>query len=312
MNYSENLQLNMPEPSDQFNLEHWNENTQKLDETIHNEIQTRTHESEQFNLDLEIERQARENGDVDAKNLENATGVLSIEHGGTGKNTVNEALDNIFSQLQSQTDNQSTDNFIFKTDENIKGVPLSSLANNIYNLIASKIGATIPVGVIYPFGGSNNKVPNGYLPCDGRAVSRTQYSALFNVIGTSFGNGDTINTFNVPDLRECVPVGIDTRGSGVAVHDTYALGQFKDDQFKSHNHDAVITGGEHRHWIGAHRGVILNIAGDAYDPVNQDDPRKDGDFYTSLEGHSHGITIYNRGGETTHGKQVGVNYIIKY
>ena len=201
MNYSENLQLNMPEPSDQFNLEHWNENTQKLDETIHNEIQTRTHESEQFSLDLETERQARENGDVDAKNLENAIGVLSIEHGGTGKNTVNEALDNLFSMLQSQTDNQDTDNFIFKTDENIKSVPLSSLANSIYNLIASKIGATIPVGVIYPFGGSNEKVPAGYLPCDGREVSRTEYSALFNAIGTAFGNGDTINTFNVPDLR---------------------------------------------------------------------------------------------------------------
>ena len=201
MNYSENLQLNMPEPAEQFNLEHWNENTQKLDETIHNEIQTRSHESEQFSLDLATEKQARENGDTDAKNLENATGVLSIEHGGTGKNTVNEALDNLFSMLESQTDNQSTDNFIFKTDENIKSVPLSSLANNIYNLIVSKIGATIPVGIIYPFSGDNSKVPNGYFLCDGREVSRTEYSALFNVIGTSFGNGDTINTFNVPDLR---------------------------------------------------------------------------------------------------------------
>ena len=60
----------------------------------------------------------------------------------------------------------------------------------------------VPVGVIYPFGGSNEKVPDGYLPCDGRAVSRTEYSALFNVIGTSFGNGDNVSTFNVPDLRE--------------------------------------------------------------------------------------------------------------
>ena len=311
MNYSENLQLNMPEPSDQFNLEHWNENTQKLDETIHNEIQTRSHESEQFNLDLATERQARENGDTDAKNLENATGVLSIEHGGTGKNTVNEALNNIFSELQSQTDNQSTDNFIFKTDENIKGVPLSSLANNIYNLIASKIGATIPVGVIYPFGGSNEKVPNGYLPCDGRPVSRTEYSALFNVIGTSFGNGDTINTFNVPDMRECVPVGIGTRKSGVAVHDAYDLGQFKDDQFKSHNHDVSITGGEHSHYIGA-RKEAFNINGDGHCVVNYDDPNKTRDLYTETEGHTHDITIYNRGGKTTHGKQVGVNYIIKY
>lgn len=56
-----------------------------------------------------------------------------------------------------------------------------------------------PVGIILPYGGEI--APDGYLLCDGREVSRTEYSALFNVIGTSFGNGDTINTFNVPDLR---------------------------------------------------------------------------------------------------------------
>ena len=71
--------------------------------------------------------------------------------------------------------------------------------NNELNNIAKK--SFVPVGVIYPFGGANSKVPDGYLPCDGRPVSRTQYSALFNVIGTSFGNGDGINTFNVPDFR---------------------------------------------------------------------------------------------------------------
>ena len=67
------------------------------------------------------------------------------------------------------------------------------------NELAKK--SIVPVGVIYPFGGSNEKVPDGYLPCDGRAVSRTEYSALFNVIGTSFGNGDNVSTFNVPDFR---------------------------------------------------------------------------------------------------------------
>lgn len=299
MNYSENLQLNMPEPADQFNLEHWNENTQKLDETIHNEIQTRTHESEQFNLDLETERQARENGDDNAKNLENATGVLSIEHGGTGKNTVNDALDNLFSQLQSQTDNQGTDNFIFKTGENIKGVQLSNLANSIYNLIASKIGATIPVGVIYPFGGSNEKVPAGYLPCDGREVSRTEYSALFNVIGTSFGNGDTINTFNVPDLRECAPVGIGTRGSGVSTHDTYNLGEFKDDQFQGHKHK--IDKPYNNDGAGTYGGEIGN--GDKnHSPIT---------IYADIIV-ANEINGNPRVGSTTHGKQVGVNYIIKY
>ena len=76
--------------------------------------------------------------------------------------------------------------------------------NNELNIAKKSI---VPVGVIYPFGGDNSKVPDGYLLCDGREVSRTKYSALFNVIGTSFGNGDTINTFNVPDLRGRFPEG---------------------------------------------------------------------------------------------------------
>lgn len=86
--------------------------------------------------------------------------------------------------------------------------------NNELNIAKKSI---VPVGVIYPFGGDNSKVPEGYLPCDGRAVSRTQYNALFKVIGTSFGNGDGNNTFNVPDLSESVPVGT-THGKQIGVN----------------------------------------------------------------------------------------------
>lgn len=49
---------------------------------------------------------------------------------------------------------------------------------------------------------SSENIPYGWLLCDGREVSRTEYSALFNIIGTKFGNGDKINTFNVPDLKD--------------------------------------------------------------------------------------------------------------
>ena len=56
-----------------------------------------------------------------------------------------------------------------------------------------------PIGTILPFGGSS--IPTGFLLCDGTAVSRTTYSELFAVIGTSFGSGDSVSTFNVPDLR---------------------------------------------------------------------------------------------------------------
>lgn len=60
-------------------------------------------------------------------------------------------------------------------------------------------GDTLPVGVPLPFAGGT--VPDNYLLCDGRAVSRTEYAQLFNVIGTYWGVGDGSTTFNIPDLR---------------------------------------------------------------------------------------------------------------
>lgn len=69
-------------------------------------------------------------------------------------------------------------------------------------------GDTLPVGAIMPFGGGT--VPDNYLLCDGQAVSRTTYSQLFSVIGTSFGVGDGSTTFNVPNMKGKVPVGYDS------------------------------------------------------------------------------------------------------
>jgi microcystin-dependent protein len=49
------------------------------------------------------------------------------------------------------------------------------------------------------FGGPS--IPTGWLVCDGTAVSRTTYAALYAAIGTYWGAGDNISTFNLPDLR---------------------------------------------------------------------------------------------------------------
>lgn len=43
--------------------------------------------------------------------------------------------------------------------------------------------------------------PQPWLICDGRAVSRTFYSDLFAMIGSTYGDGDGTDTFNLPDLR---------------------------------------------------------------------------------------------------------------
>lgn len=57
----------------------------------------------------------------------------------------------------------------------------------------------IPSGVVFPFAGST--APYGYLVCDGRAISRTDYADLFMAIGTTYGIGDGATTFNLPDYR---------------------------------------------------------------------------------------------------------------
>lgn len=59
------------------------------------------------------------------------------------------------------------------------------------------------------FSGPVNKIPAGWLIEDGSAISRTAYATLFAVIGTTYGPGDGVNTFNVPDSRADVWRGLD-------------------------------------------------------------------------------------------------------
>lgn len=61
------------------------------------------------------------------------------------------------------------------------------------------------VGNIIAFSGVD--IPYGYLVCDGSAVSRSYYNELFSVIGTTYGSGDGVNTFNLPNLSGKVGIG---------------------------------------------------------------------------------------------------------
>ena len=73
----------------------------------------------------------------------------------------------------------------------------------------------LPSGTIVAFGAAS--APTGFLACNDAAVSRTTYARLFAAIGTSFGTGDGSGNFNVPDLRDRVPLGkgtnMDTMGA---------------------------------------------------------------------------------------------------
>lgn len=93
---------------------------------------------------------------------------------------------------------------------------LNSRLTYLENLVG---GGSSQAGTTIFYAGST--LPSGWLECDGSAVSRATYSALFALIGTSFGVGDGTTTFNLPDLRGRTPIGIGT-GSGLS---TRTVGQ---------------------------------------------------------------------------------------
>ena len=60
-------------------------------------------------------------------------------------------------------------------------------------------------GTIVPWSASS--LPTGFLECAGAAVSRSTYSALFAIVGTTYGVGDGSSTFNLPDLQDNIAMG---------------------------------------------------------------------------------------------------------
>ena len=73
---------------------------------------------------------------------------------------------------------------------------------------------SVPVGTILDYAGSS--APKYWYLCYGQAVSRTTYSALFAIIGTTYGSGDGSTTFNLPDLRGTAIFGVDNMGGSAS------------------------------------------------------------------------------------------------
>ena len=97
---------------------------------------------------------------------------------------------------------------------------------------------SFPVGFIGHY--AANSIPSGFFKCNGAAVSRTTYAALFAVIGTTYGTGDGSTTFNVPDLRGEFVRGLD---DGRGIDAGRAIGTVQLDEFKSHTHSTPSGGG---------------------------------------------------------------------
>ena len=131
-------------------------------------------------------------------------------------------------------------------------------------LDAGAVSVLMPTGSIMPYAGAS-PAPTGYLLCNDTPISRTTYSALFDLIGTTYGSGDGSTTFNIPDLRGRVIAGQDDMGGASANRLTGQTGGVDGDvlggtggaethtlsiaEMPAHTHDqslranAAITGG---------------------------------------------------------------------
>lgn len=96
-----------------------------------------------------------------------------------------------------------------------------------------------PPGLIEAY--AMQAVPTGRLACNGAAVSRTTFAALFAAIGTTWGAGDGTTTFNVPDLRGEFLRGWDA-GRGIDPGRAFATLQSSD--FAVHAHSTAVVVGQ--------------------------------------------------------------------
>jgi len=115
----------------------------------------------------------------------------------------------------------------------------------------------LPIGSIVAYAAGT--APGGFILCNGGAVSRTTYAALFALIGTTYGPGDNVSTFNVPNLQDQF-----IRGRNPS---TRAVGSAQTSAFGNHNHPTndpghihTVTDPPHNHLQDQHSHAITQTA----------------------------------------------------
>lgn len=200
----------------------------------------------------------------------------------------------------------------------LSAVPFAVESGRASELTPEAANALVPTGTVVAFAGRPDRVPAGWLLCDGRSVTRDMYPALFNAIGTAHG-GDGTN-FNLPDYRGRFLRGVDNgqgrdldRASRAAANNGGntgdAVGSVQGSDFLRHNH--VLNDPGHRHVPGY--GAIMTwpappSGGDRVGlQTGSSQARLEGEVTVSVTG----ITISPAGGSENRPVNAAVHYIIK-
>ncbi len=162
----------------------------------------------------------------------------------------------------------------------LDGTELSEVVQSGTSKKATTAQIMMPAGMILPFG--NTTAPDGYLACDGSAVSRATYSGLFAAIAEVWGVGNGSTTFNVPDLRGAFVRGTGSNGTAnMANGNDFAgpsVGATENDQMQGHFHPlhdgSAVYGYGQTNFIGGanHFGIASAFAaGTVREPVEGTD-----------------------------------------
>jgi microcystin-dependent protein len=172
--------------------------------------------------------------------------ALPVASGGTGLATL--TANNVI--LGNGT---STPSFV------APGTSGNLLTSNGTTWTSAAAPAGTPTGglVLWP----TSSAPTGWLICDGSAVSRTTYSALYAVVGTVFGSGDGSTTFNLPNYAGRMPVGVNgtytLASTGGSATTTIGL-----NNLPPHDHD--VNDPKHHHtqiWTSGSNGTTTSGSG---------------------------------------------------
>lgn len=182
-----------------------------------------------------------------------------------------------------------------------------------------------PAGMVVAYAGPLSQVPDGWLPCDGRALKSTDFPTLYDRIGTTYGNGSagmgagSGTNFNAPDLRAEFIRGLD-RGRGVDANRT--VGSFQNWATASPANKLLVTlqsGGSHTHSFASINGsgvgssyatirallignAFLHNAGSTVIPG----------IIQTAGAHTHTVSVAGGGDAETRPVNTAVHYFIKY
>jgi microcystin-dependent protein len=120
-------------------------------------------------------------------------------------------------------------------------IRVDTITNSAGTGAPSFTGGLVP-GMVAAF--ARTTAPTGWLACDGSAVSRTTYAALFAAISTTYGVGDGSTTFNLPDCRGVFMRGAGSQTISGIVH-TGTQGTTQNDQVQGHYHSVSDPGHTH-------------------------------------------------------------------